>query len=233
MPDKREKTVGIIGGMGPDATVDLMQRIINLTDVEDDAGHIHCIVDNDPKIPSRIKAIISGDGESPGPYLEKMAQKLEAYGADFLAIACNTAHYYFDQIQKAVQIPVIHIIDEVKDELTAYHPDARRVGILASPAIKITGIYEKKLAPAGISLVFPDPEFEGTLFTIIKKIKTGCRDERLKDLYARVCRHLQTRGADIVIVACTELSALDAPVMLPAVDAAQILANKIVHLAKG
>ena len=97
--------------MGPEATVDLMQRIIRLTPALDDADHIRCIVDNNPKVPSRIKAIIEGDGEDPGPCMADMGRRLESWGADFLVIACNTAHYYYGAVQKAVNIPVINLIE--------------------------------------------------------------------------------------------------------------------------
>ena len=97
--------------MGPEATVDLMQRIIRLTPALDDADHIRCIVDNNPKVPSRIKAIIEGNGEDPGPCMADMGRRLESWGADFLVIACNTAHYYYDAVQEAVNIPVINLIE--------------------------------------------------------------------------------------------------------------------------
>ena len=110
---KKQKVVGIIGGMGPGATIDLMKRIICLTPALDDIDHIRCIVDNNPKVPSRIKAIIEGNGEDPGPCMADMGKCLESFGADFLVIACNTAHYYYDVIQNAVNIPVINLIDIV------------------------------------------------------------------------------------------------------------------------
>ena len=100
-----EKIVGIIGGMGPEATVDLMQRVIRLTPAKDDSAHIRCLVDDNPKIPSRIKALIEGTGESPGPAIAATAKNLESWGADFIAIPCNTAHYYHAEAQAAVSIP--------------------------------------------------------------------------------------------------------------------------------
>ena len=93
-----EMVPGIIGGMGPEATVDLMQRIIANTSAIDDVDHIRCIVDNNPKIPSRIKAILEQGGENPGPSMAEMARRLEKWGADFLVIPCNTAHYYYDRL---------------------------------------------------------------------------------------------------------------------------------------
>jgi len=233
MTTKKEKTVGIIGGMGPDATVDLMQRIIKLTPAIDDADHIHCIIDNNPKIPSRIKAIIEGIGEDPGPCMAAMAQRLEACGADVLAIACNTAHHYFQRIQNAVRIPVIHMIDAVLDQIRKIDPDCRQVGILASPAIRITKIYEQKFTPANIKIIFPDPDFQQTLFRVIKKIKAGNTDESVHKSYQKVCCHLAGKGVDLAIIGCTELSALNAKTDIDTVDAAHALAKRIVTHVKG
>lgn len=106
-----EKTAGILGGMGPEATVDLMRRIIAHTDARDDVDHVRCIVDNNPKVPSRIKALLEGDGISPGPCLADMARRLEAWGADFLCMACNTAHMYYGEVKAAVTIPALNMIE--------------------------------------------------------------------------------------------------------------------------
>ncbi|MFW6037888.1 MAG: aspartate/glutamate racemase family protein, partial [Desulfonatronovibrio sp.] len=105
-----EKIAGILGGMGPEATVDLMNRVIKATPAKDDEDHIRMVVDNNPKVPSRIKALIQGDGSSPGPCLREMARKLESWGVDFLAMPCNTAHFYHQEIQEAVSIPVLDMI---------------------------------------------------------------------------------------------------------------------------
>ena len=122
MTETKEKIVGILGGMGPEATVDLMQRIIRLTPALDDADHIRCIVDNNPKVPSRIKAIIEGGGEDPGPCMAEMGRRLESWGADFLVIACNTAHFYYDAVRDAVTIPVINLIDLVANHVQEHFP---------------------------------------------------------------------------------------------------------------
>ena len=150
MTESKEKIVGILGGMGPEATVDLMQRIIRLTPALDDADHIRCIVDNNPKVPSRIKAIIEGDGEDPGPCMADMGRRLESWGADFLVIACNTAHYYYDAVQQAVTIPVINLIDLVAGHVSGNYPKLRRIGMLASPAVAMTGLYTRRFSRLGI-----------------------------------------------------------------------------------
>src|SRR5512139_4144666 len=126
----REKIVGIIGGMGPEATVDLMARVIKATPALDDVDHIRMIVDNNPKVPSRIKAIIEGDGENPIPCLQDMARRLVAWGVDFLAMPCNTAHYYHRDIQESVAIPVLDMVDLAVRDVIIQTPGLKTVGLL-------------------------------------------------------------------------------------------------------
>ena len=123
--DKKEKVVGIIGGMGPAATVDLMGRIIKATPALDDVDHIRVVVDNNPKVPSRIQALIKGDGESPEPCLIEMARKLAAWGVDLLAMPCNTAHYYHQALQDAVAVPFLNMIDLAVEATASDHPTVR------------------------------------------------------------------------------------------------------------
>jgi len=229
---KKERIVGILGGMGPEATVDLMQRIIRLTPALDDMDHIRCIVDNNPKVPSRIKAIIEGNGEDPGPCMADMGKRLESWGAHFLVIACNTAHYYYDAVQNAVNIPVINLIDLVSNHVKNTFPEYDKVGILASPAVAITGLYTKRLKKLGIEDIWPDPDYQESLFNIIKEIKKGNTDSNIQDVYISVCENLKKKDAQIAIIACTELSALGGDLPIITIDAAQVLARQIVQIAK-
>ncbi len=229
---KNEKIVGILGGMGPEATVDLMQRIIRLTPALDDMDHIRCIVDNNPKVPSRIKAIIEGNGEDPGPCMADMGRRLESWGAHFLVIACNTAHYYYDAVQNAVKIPVINLIDLVSNHVKINFPEHDKVGILASPAVALTGLYTKRLKKLGIEDIWPDPDYQESLLNIIKQVKKGNTDSNIQDAYIKVCENLKKKDAQIAIIACTELSALGCDLPIIAIDAAQVLAKQIVEIAK-
>ena len=232
MKETKEKIVGILGGMGPEATVDLMQRIIRLTPALDDADHIRCIVDNNPKVPSRIKAIIEGDGEDPGPCMADMSRRLESWGADFLVIACNTAHYYYAAVQEAVNIPVINLIDLVASHVKANYPNQRKIGILASPAVAMTGLYTQRFSRLGIEDVWPAPDHQAQLLSVIKEIKKGNTGETVWDDYKNVYENLMKKGATLLIIACTELSALGGKLPIKALDAAEILALEIVHVAK-
>jgi aspartate racemase len=210
MTQTTEKIVGILGGMGPEATVDLMQRIIALTPALDDIDHIRCIVDNNPKVPSRIKAIVEGKGEDPGPCMADMGRRLESWGAHFLVIACNTAHYYYDAVQDAVNIPVINLIDLVSTHVKTNFPEHDKVGLLASPAVAMTGLYAKQFKQMGIQEVWPDPEYQELLLEVIKAVKKGDTGPGVCNDYHKVCKNLLDKDARIAIIACTELSALGA-----------------------
>ena len=231
-----EKTVGIIGGMGPQATIDLMQRILRLTPAPegrdmDDIDHIRCLVDNNPKIPSRIKAIIDKEGVDPGPFIADMAKGLESWGADFLAIPCNTAHYYYDIVQSAVNIPVINLIDIVCNHIKTHFPDHDKIGILASTAVKITQLYSNKLKRFDIKDVWPDSDHQARLLKVIKEIKKRNMDSRVQNDYAQVCDNLLHKGVKTAIIACTELNILKGKTSIYTVDAAEILAREVVRQA--
>ncbi len=232
MTQTQEKIVGIIGGMGPEATVDLMQRIIRLTPATDDMDHIRCIVDNNPKVPSRIKAIIEGDGEDPGPVMADMGRRLEAWGADFLVIPCNTAHYYYAAVQQAVNIPVVNMVDRVVEQVKTRYSKEKKIGLLASPAVAMTKLYTRGFESLGMTEVWPDPERQDLLFRIIRQVKTGRISPDLHLQYARVCQYLKAQGVRVAIVACTELSALGGDLPLDTIDASQVLAEEIVRIVK-
>lgn len=229
----KEKIVGILGGMGPEATIDLMARILKLTPAKDDVDHIHCIVDNNPKVPSRIKAIIEGTGESPAPCMADMARKLEASGADLLVIPCNTAHYYHRDVQAAVHVPVLNLIELTAREVRSAVPGVRKVGLLASPAVRMTRLYEMAFHPMGIEVVYPSPQEEERLFAIIREIKTGARGEKIQRTVGEVVASVASLGAEVGVIACTELSVVtDVAFPMSMFDAADILAKEIVAIVK-
>jgi len=229
-----DKIVGVVGGMGPEATVDLMRRVIEATPAQDDIDHIRMIVDNNPKVPSRIEAIVEGTGESPSPILAEMARKLETYGADFLVIPCNTAHYYLNDIRSAVSIPVIDMIELTLDAVLRENPALKTTGLLASQAVLQTGLYMKRFGERGVDLVYPQDKLQDELTTAIRTIKTGRYGTREKSILRSAADDMIKRKAEALIIACTELS-LIAHALDPAVnvyDSAQILAEAIVRIAK-
>jgi aspartate racemase len=232
---KEPGIAGLIGGMGPEATVDLMRRVIRATPAEDDADHVHMIVDNNPRVPSRIRALIEGDGESPVPCLREMARRLETHGAHFLAIPCNSAHAYFDEIASAVSIPVLHMIRLTVEAVADECPGLRFVGVLASSAVLTTGLYEEAFRRAGVEVLYPRESLQGRIMQAIREIKAGGLGAAGEEAILEAARDLQERGAGALVVACTELS-LAAGALAGrdrVYDAAQVLAEAIVDAASG
>ena len=242
----KEKIVGIIGGMGPEATADLLQRIVRLTPAEDDADHIRCLVDNNPKVPSRIRFIVEGAGESPGPCLADMARQLEAWGADFLAMPCNTAHYYLPDIRAAVRIPVLDIVavtlESARRVLESHRgalpsgnpPSPRLVGLLGSPALRITRLYEEKARAVGTEILYPSDADQDRVLDLIKAVKGGRKTAEMSTVLAQTADNLAARNASALVLACTELGVIPlAQRSVPVLDASEELAREIVRQARG
>ena len=150
------RRVGILGGMGPEATVLLMQKIIAATPARDDADHIPLIVDQNPQVPSRIRHLIEGGGEDPGPVLAAMALRLQLAGAEALAMPCNTAHHYAPQIRAAANLPFIDMVQLSVGRAAHLAGKGARLGVLASPAVRQTGLFDAAFASAGLTAAYAD-----------------------------------------------------------------------------
>jgi aspartate racemase len=229
-----EKVVGVIGGMGPEATVDFMRRLVARTPARDDRDHLHVLVDNNPKVPSRIAALIEGTGEDPTPVLCAMAKGLQAQGADFLVMPCNTAHYYLPTIARSVTIPVLDMVDLSIRKLAAEDPRPQRVGLLASPAVRLVGLYKKRMDQTGLQAILPEPQDEATLLAIIKAVKANRLDDNHRQAYGRIAKNLSDAGADALLVACTEFSVIGAPAgtTCRVVDALDVLVEETIAAAR-
>ena len=222
--------IGIIGGMGPEATVDLMRRVIAATPAGDDGDHIHMIVDNNPKVPSRMAALIDGTGIDPAPELIRMARGLEAAGATVLAIPCNTAHAYADQIAASVAIPLLDMVKLTAERIAHVALPNRRVGMLASSAVKKLGLCDKALKPFGISLLWPGRQAD--LMGVIKAVKRGDTSPVNRQAFAAIAADLMAERTDLLLIACTELSVLASSLEPTAavIDALGVLSAEIMAL---
>jgi aspartate racemase len=222
------RIVGIIGGMGPEATVDLMRRVVAKTPARDDQDHVHLIVESNPKIPSRIAHLIEGTGDDPTPELIRIAANLQRAGADALAIPCNTAHAYAHSIRRAVSIPLLDMVSLSVDQI-AHSRRAARVGLLASTAVHTTELYSKALSAQGIDTVLPAHQDE--VMALIKAVKQGDTGTETQAALGRVA--LETAShADVLLIACSELSVISAGITVPFVDSLDVLAQAIVTFAK-
>ena len=229
-----QKTAGVLGGMGPEATVDFMSKVIALTDASCDQDHVRMLVDHNPHVPNRQDAIL-GDGEDPGPALAAMAAGLEAGGADFLVIPCNTAYVFEDAILAATHIPLISIVGVSIAAAQERVPGANRIGLLATDGCLKSGIYQSGLEAAGLEAELPATEEARELMTLVKAIKAGKQTEQTGRAMADLAEALASRGAGAIIAGCTEIPLVlgaDA-VTVPLISSTDALAEITVQLATG
>lgn len=234
MVNKAHKTVGVMGGMGPDATVDFMSRVIALTDAACDQDHVHMIVDQDPTIPNRQLAIASANDDVT-PRLGIMARRLEAAGADFLVLVCNTAHVFLDEVRSTTTIPFVDIIEESVAEIERLCPEARSVGIMATDACLTSGIYQRVLENCGRRAVITNESQTRQLMDLINAVKAGDQDAAVRQGMRTIASALVEEGAAVLIAGCTEIplvfGAADSPV--PVIESTNVLARRTVEIATG
>ncbi len=227
-----EKVVGVLGGMGPLATADFYTKLVRLTPARIDQDHLRVIIDSNPKIPDRT-AGFQGEGPDPTPHLVATARALERAGAEVIAIPCNSAHVYLAQIRRSVRIPVLDIMEEVAAAAAALTPRPRAVGLLATPGTIRARLYHRALASREIDVVDPTAlEEEGVLFAI-KAVKAGTLGPAVRKRVRDACAALIRRGANAIVLGCTELPLVmgpqDAPV--PVLDGTELLAAAAVREA--
>ncbi len=228
-----EKIIGILGGMGPEATVDLFYKIIKFTPAEKDQEHLRIIIDNNPKIPDRTAAIL-GKGEDPLPALQETAQNLEKAGADFIVIPCNTAHYFLSSIQESVNIPVLNMIEETAKETKKRIPQIKKVGLLASIGVYKSEIYHQHFKKFNIEVISPEEKDKEEIMKVIYTIKAGDLSKRVKKNILKITQKLIDKGAEAIIAGCTEIPLIlkEGDVSVPLIDPTQILARIAVQKAR-
>lgn len=229
----KEKIVGILGGMGPEATVDLFQKILRATPAQSDQEHLRIIIDCNSKIPDRTAAILA-DGEDPFPYLRESALLLARAGADFIVIPCNAAHFWHGKIQESVSIPVLHIMKAAADYTAGKLTGIEKVGLLAASGTVKVGLYQDSFAEKNIETVVPDEHFQEITMEAIYGVKAGGKDEKLKELVIRAGEHLTAGGAQAVIAGCTEIPLIleDGDLSVPVIDATLALVLQAVKFAQ-
>lgn len=198
-----KRVIGVLGGMGPEATILFMQKVVQAVQASDDADHVPLIVDNNTQVPSRIKALIEGTGVDPAPTLAGMARRLETAGARAIVMPCNTAHNYQDQIRNAVEIPFLSMVDLTAEHIASIAPGTR-VGILASPAVRMTGIYQNPLSARALKTVYPRDE--DRILSSIKALKISADDALARESVHLAAAELESEGCEVLLVGCTEFS---------------------------
>lgn len=194
-------TIGVLGGMGPEASAEFHRELIRRTPAETDQEHHRILVLDDPHIPDRT-AFLLGSGDDPRPALCARVRELEQFGADLIAIPCNTAHAFWDEMQAAVSIPVMHIVETTVASIPA---GTGTVAILATRGTLATGLYAAALASAGLGALMPEEAVQQRVDAVIEGAKRGRERGRLAAELEAVCRIVHRDGADAAILGCTEL----------------------------
>lgn len=224
----KEAKLGVLGGMGPQATQVFYQFVLDHTDAVRDQDHLPAVILSDTGIPDRTAAILSGDTEGLYRRLLKDARLLESCGCTALAIPCNTSHYFADRLQGEISVPIIHMLRETVKTLALQ--GKRRPGILATDGTIRTGLYQRECAAVGLEAVAPAPEIQKLVMSIIyDEIKQG--EQGSRDKFAQIDRAIRRSGCDCAILACTELSVFATYHPLPPfyLDAMMVLAERAVE----
>lgn len=222
-----EQKLGVLGGMGPQATQVFYQFVLDRTDAVRDQDHLPAVILSDTGMPDRTQAILSGETRELYGRLLKDARLLESCGCTAIAVPCNTSHYFVDQLQSEVKVPIIHMIREAAAALAAQ--GKKRPGILATEGTIRSGLYQKECAALGLEAVAPDEETQKLVTSIIyDEIKQGEKGSR--DKFAHIDKALRKAGCDCAILACTELSVFSTYHPLPPfyLDAMMVLAEQAV-----
>lgn len=225
--------IGILGGMGPQATIDFYQKILNLTPAHKDQEHLHILINSYPQIPDRTAALLN-QGPSPVPYLLEAVRVLITAGASVIAVPCNTAHAFLPQIREATDVEILDMISAAGEHIRQHYSSPNPVGLLATAGTCTTGLYQRSLASQGLPVIAPDQETLDTLvMPAIHLIKSGERLLQAKQYLIAAADRLIAQGAGVIIAGCTEIPIVltRTDITVPLVDATTVLAQRVVDYA--
>ncbi|GAA2938271.1 amino acid racemase [Microbacterium luteolum] len=228
-PPGEHRVLGVLGGMGPLATARFYEAVVRATPADHDQLHIPTVIWSDPRIPDRTAAILGG-GPSPVPAMVEGARRLEAMGAEILAMPCNTAHAFLPAVRAATGTTWVDMIGATLDRIA--RTGAERVGILGTRGTRAAGLYDAAAAPRGLDVFYPSDTDQSLLIDdAIGHVKSGRRLLRAERLVAAAAARLHAAGADVLIAACTELPLVlgAASRVVPVVDSLDCLASACVR----
>ena len=222
--------LGVLGGMGPQATNTFYQFVIDRTDARTDQEHVSALILSDSGMPDRTRAILGGGEGREAVYRRLLADArlLEGAGCTCIAVPCNTSHFFLDRVQQYIGIPILHMIRETARLLASQ--GLKRPGILATDGTIQTELYQKEFSSVGIQAVIPSPEAQELVMSLIyDDVKSGRDGDPQK--FAAIHEDLLSQGCDCGVLACTELSVFADKHHLPPyyTDAMAVLAERAVE----
>ena len=220
-------TLGVLGGLGPGATAHFMSLVTDMTDAATDQQHLNMIVYSIPSIPDRTRYILDNTQENPLPGMLEIGQQLARLGADHIAIPCVTAHYFYEELEAGIPVPIINGVWETVCRLK--ERGIQRDGIMATDGTVRSGIFHRELEKCGIQTITPGPERQADVMRLIfDNVKAGVPADMTR--FSAVERELKDMGAQAIILGCTELSLIkrDNPIGPGFIDAMEVLAQSSV-----
>ena len=229
MTPQKQPLLGILGGLGPMSSAYLYELITAHTKASCDQEHIDIILSSNATTPDRTAYIMKKSDVSPLPYMVEDAKRLEIYGADAIIIACNTAHYFIDEVRACVKVPVPSIIEETSAFLKV--SGCKKAGIMATEGTVSSLSYQGKLEAVGLDWAIPDEKHQRYLHELIYgDVKSGRSPDT--DKFYAVAEHLAKKGCDRMILGCTELSLINREIGGDSrfADSLEVLAHKAITL---
>ncbi len=227
-------TVGVLGGLGPKATLDFFAKVLERTRAERDQDHLHLLIDNNPQVPNRNEAV-AGTGPSPAPALAQMARGLEAAGADFLVMACNAAHAFKGAITEATSLPFISIIEETVAATLERQPGVATLAVLAAAGCLDAGLYRDAFAAHGVRTLEPEGERRERFMELLYRIKAGDKGPAVRTDMRALAAELIAEGAEVLVAGCTEvpLVLFEDDLSVPLIDSTDVLVDATIAHATG
>ena len=231
----KPQLVGIIGGVGPMATVYFMEMFLNKTRAARDQDHLDMLVSNHATIPDRTDFLLGKSSESPLQAMIADAKTLQNAGCDFVVLPCNTAHYFFEAVQESIHIPLLNIIEETVKRCLAKVPQLRTIGVMATEGTIYTNTYALACEKYGLSCLYPGADVQKQVSSMIyDKVKAG--KSVGKEEFLSVVNTLRKMGCGAIVLGCTELSVAFADLQLEqecpdVVDSLTVLAEQTILFA--
>ncbi len=228
----RSRIVGILGGMGPYATLMFMKNIMDLTPAKKDWDHIRLVVDSNPHIPSRTRAVLYNE-MSPVEGMVESCLKLQKYPVDVILVPCNSAAYWIDQVQKHIRTPILNII-EITSAALLKDKKNLKVVVLGGMVTYLKNTYKKYIEKSGSIYIKPTKKIQDEVAALIENVKLGCGKRDLREQYLSIIRELvKKQKVSGIILACTELTMFkNVRVPVVVVDSSFELAKFIVNYTK-
>lgn len=226
------KKLGVLGGMGPLPTIQLFEMIVSMTDASCDQEHVHIIIDNNTKIPDRTAYLLDNNNENPLEELRNSALRLEETGADFIVMPCNTAHYYYEEINEVLNIPFLNMVEESAIWVKNNRPNIKKIGLLATDGTIKIGVYSKVFKEKEIEVISPSKENQRNIYRLIYNLKENKKQGSLEGIY-RTMEEFEGEGADVFIAGCTEVSVALNKFNIEGdfIDPMEIIARKAVEIS--